>query len=549
MRILFVIAAIGMAHFQIYAAAPPALQRNILTTNVVTLGSGLSLSVGNVLSSSGGSASFPLVANADGNNFSITNLAGLSVNGSGANAMDALVLTNSLMMLNVTAGKIAIYDALKNLTNSALAITDLAPLADPIFTGSLQLPNGAAPTTDAFGEIAGDNNIWGVGRGAVQFYDGTANTYLVGVLASDTPANGQVPTWNTGGTITWETPTGGSGGATTTTQTNFVLNTVYTNGTQTVLARATAALTGAAVNGDSAIDLMVDQAGGSTFALLARTEISTAALGLAIQVTNDITAVLVPLATYYWTNSSSGSGNSAVIVGGTGQTVTISSGTNGVGSGSSDNWSSSGTTNSTLAGVGSANQLIGTNGLFGPYNSTTAGNTLRTYKYIQLFAPRLTDGTGATLNIATSTSSSGLSGQATFSASAATNANYAAYFMWVPTDIDTTVEMTADFAESIGADTNQRKYSIAMYSPAASAVRSNVQTACSNYILFNSPTDAAGAASDVEYTTGITLTGWAAAMVPGQYVQIMLARDGAGDSSSVASSTMLLSIRYMAKSQ
>lgn len=77
---------------------------------------------------------------------------------------------------------------------------------------SLEIPNGASPTTDAFGEIAGDDNAWASGRGAVQFFDGTANTYLLGVLASDTPSNGQVPVWNTGGTITWEDQTGGGGG-------------------------------------------------------------------------------------------------------------------------------------------------------------------------------------------------------------------------------------------------------------------------------------------------------------------------------------------------
>jgi len=32
----------------------------------------------------------------------------------------------------------------------------------------------------------------------------------VGVLASDTPSNGQVPTWNTGGTITWEAASSGT---------------------------------------------------------------------------------------------------------------------------------------------------------------------------------------------------------------------------------------------------------------------------------------------------------------------------------------------------
>lgn len=71
----------------------------------------------------------------------------------------------------------------------------------------------AAPTVDAIGEIAVDNNLWAASRGAMLHYDGTAATALVGVLTSDTPSNGQVPTWNTGGSITWETPSAGPGGS------------------------------------------------------------------------------------------------------------------------------------------------------------------------------------------------------------------------------------------------------------------------------------------------------------------------------------------------
>lgn len=74
---------------------------------------------------------------------------------------------------------------------------------------SFEVPNSSSPTTSAFGQIAGDDNAWAASRGAAQWYDGTAPTYLVGVLASDTPANGQVPKWNTGGTITWESDSGG----------------------------------------------------------------------------------------------------------------------------------------------------------------------------------------------------------------------------------------------------------------------------------------------------------------------------------------------------
>lgn len=86
-----------------------------------------------------------------------------------------------------------------------------APLADPVFTGSVALPQGTGPTTNAVGEVAFDTNAWGSGRGALQVWDGTANTYAVATLASDTPTNGQCPKWNTGGTVTWEDCAGGAG--------------------------------------------------------------------------------------------------------------------------------------------------------------------------------------------------------------------------------------------------------------------------------------------------------------------------------------------------
>lgn len=85
--------------------------------------------------------------------------------------------------------------------NSSL---NMLVVANAIATSSFAIPTSTAPTTDVFGEIAGDSNAWATGRGAVQFYDGTANTYLLGALTSDTPSNGQVAKWNTGGTITWE---------------------------------------------------------------------------------------------------------------------------------------------------------------------------------------------------------------------------------------------------------------------------------------------------------------------------------------------------------
>ena len=69
---------------------------------------------------------------------------------------------------------------------------------------NFEVPNGADPATDAFGEVAADNNAWATSRGALEHFDGTASTFVLAALASDTPTNGQVAKWNTGGTITWE---------------------------------------------------------------------------------------------------------------------------------------------------------------------------------------------------------------------------------------------------------------------------------------------------------------------------------------------------------
>lgn len=73
---------------------------------------------------------------------------------------------------------------------------------------SFEIPNSAAPTVDAFGEIAGDNDFYAASRGVATFYDGTSATHLVGVLNTSAASSGQVPTFVTGGTITWQTPAG-----------------------------------------------------------------------------------------------------------------------------------------------------------------------------------------------------------------------------------------------------------------------------------------------------------------------------------------------------
>lgn len=94
--------------------------------------------------------------------------------------------------------------------------------AETTFNEIIQLYDTANPTTDTAGDVAFDTDAWAGSRGAIEVYDGTASTFVVSVLASDTPTNGQVPKWNTGGTITWEDDTGGASGGLTLTDGNGV---------------------------------------------------------------------------------------------------------------------------------------------------------------------------------------------------------------------------------------------------------------------------------------------------------------------------------------
>jgi hypothetical protein len=135
----------------------------------------------------------------------LTAIAGLSSNGviarTGSGTAAIRSITGTLNEVGVTNGDFVAGNAVLSLPS----VIDLGGKT------SFELPNSSIPTVDVFGEIAGDSNVWGTGRGAPIFYDGTAAVALVGTLVSDTPTNGQVPKFNTGGTITWEDDATGSG--------------------------------------------------------------------------------------------------------------------------------------------------------------------------------------------------------------------------------------------------------------------------------------------------------------------------------------------------
>ena len=78
--------------------------------------------------------------------------------------------------------------------------------------GNIVFPLQADPTTDGDGEFAVDTDGWGSGYDAYEFWNGSASAYMVATTASDSPGDGQVPKWNTGGEITWEDDLQGAGG-------------------------------------------------------------------------------------------------------------------------------------------------------------------------------------------------------------------------------------------------------------------------------------------------------------------------------------------------
>jgi len=75
----------------------------------------------------------------------------------------------------------------------------------------LEIPNAAAPTTDATGKIAIDTDL--ITQGMLQVYLTSA---LCNVVATtDTPADNEIPKYDSAsGTITWEADAGAGGGAT-----------------------------------------------------------------------------------------------------------------------------------------------------------------------------------------------------------------------------------------------------------------------------------------------------------------------------------------------
>jgi len=116
------------------------------------------------------------------------------------------IALNDLDVVTVTTDDVSsanLITLISDETGSGLVVFN----ADPLFATQIRLPMVATPVTDADGEMTMDIDGWGTGFDAIEIWNGTASAYVVATTASDTPTNGQVPKWNTGGSITWEADT------------------------------------------------------------------------------------------------------------------------------------------------------------------------------------------------------------------------------------------------------------------------------------------------------------------------------------------------------
>jgi len=194
-----------------------------------------------------------------------------------------------------------------------------------------------------------------------------------------------------------------------------------------------------------------------------------------------------------------------------------------------------------LAGLSSTNQLLFTNSMI---QSVADGGktTLKLKGYIQLLFPHRCDGTGAV--IATNDYTQAYWGHALFSGSAATNANYIEYRLVVPDDIDTSVDLkvTRWKVRLSAADTSAHIYNIGMASVADSA--SYDSPTLGQWVSLSLSADASGASGDVETVSNVTLTSWKSNVTAGQLWVIRINRDGASDTSNIASYDAGLVLEY-----
>lgn len=154
--------------------------------------------------------------------------------------------------------------------------------------------------------------------------------------------------------------------------------------------------------------------------------------------------------------------------------------------------------------------------------------------YIILASPFDCDGTGT--KIYTNDNTKTYFGQGQFNNAADQAANYVDYYITVPEDLDTAVDLKVErFKFQLGgADTGTHRYVISFDSVADSAAYAG---SVGDAINLDFAGDASGASGDVETVSNVVLTGWKAAMTKGQLFVIRVARDGnAGEDASTVDS-------------
>jgi hypothetical protein len=178
--------------------------------------------------------------------------------------------------------------------------------------------------------------------------------------------------------------------------------------------------------------------------------------------------------------------------------------------------------------------------LFGTIDPTQTDLTVKQRRSLKLQYPRKIDGAGCTYS-STNDYTAALFMIPRFSATGATNANYAEFAFRVPSDLDTSVDLTASLSVQLaGADTSAATYTVGMVSIANSSAGAGTPA---NYVTLTVAADASGASGDIESVNGTTLTGWRSNMTANQWCLVRLQRDGS-DASAVAQDGLELEIFY-----
>lgn len=439
--------------------------------------------------------------------------------------------------------------------------TTLGTVAGAIDAGgatSFEIPNAAAPTVSVFGQIAGDNNLWAASRGAPIFYDGTAAVGLIGALVSDAPSNGQVPKWNTGGTITWENDDTGAGGAD--------ADAVHVNvgGEISAIADKTTPVGGDhlliedSADSDNKKDTTVAEL--AVYVVQSYPALDSTGFNGNLTSADDTVQELAQKVDDLVTGSSEVQDeaySSANFNADTTHAVSQDDLYDQLHIGDTDDDGKPDVLDYAAAGIANVNSSgvlqtpitthAGLVAAVSDLNSATrtatgltfdaagTGNVLKFTSYQDFVFPARVDGTGTT--ISTNDYTSSLWGLATSSGSADTNGNYAIFRVGtVPYDLDTSVAMVLKgFAIRVsGTDTDAAQFTIGLWSPASSSAHSPTDfTSLGTFINFDSGTLTSPAANDIFYFSDVTLTGWASAVTAGRPLIIGIARRNGSNDDSV----------------